>query len=184
MLEMGTIGERDGTGTLGKAAGSPENMPLRLTLVMSAHNTTLRMIRFSDENASFALLFLGILLSIFGIRGDRAQFIVLFLLFLATMVRSLFSGLKTIVACLDPLLKNPDRQRFDGNQEVLRFPVAEYVTRLRVFRGVAATQEMVHERYATIAIEPSRFDRINRYLRRADASFVAWVAIIVMTIAP
>jgi hypothetical protein len=62
--------------------------------------------------------------------------------------------------------------------------VADYVTRLRVFRGVAATQEMVHERYAAVAIERSRFDRINRCLRWADVSFVAWVAIIVMIIAP
>ncbi len=58
------------------------------------------MIRFSDESASFAFLFFGIPLSIFGIRGDRLLLILggharpggirtllvaLFRLFLATM---------------------------------------------------------------------------------------------------
>jgi len=86
MLEVGTIGQPDRTGTRGKAAGSPENLPLRLTIVVSAYNIALRMIRFSDDNASLVFLFLGILLSIFGIRGDRAQFSALFLLFLATMI--------------------------------------------------------------------------------------------------
>jgi hypothetical protein len=53
MLEVGTIRQPDRTGTLGKAAGSPETLPLRLTIVMSAYNIAMRMIRFSDENESF-----------------------------------------------------------------------------------------------------------------------------------
>jgi len=78
--------------------------------VVSAFITAQGMIRFSDETASFVFLFSGIILSIFGIRGDRILlilggpgpagglrflFIMLFLVFLATMVVSLFYGLKT-----------------------------------------------------------------------------------------
>lgn len=78
-------GSQTGRGREGRPR-DPENLPLRLTIVVSAYNIALRMIRFSDDNASLVFLFLGILLSIFGIRGDRAQFSALFLLFLASMI--------------------------------------------------------------------------------------------------
>ena len=47
---------------------SAQNLSVRLTFVMSAYTTAQRMIRFSEEKASFVFLFFGIILSIFGIR--------------------------------------------------------------------------------------------------------------------
>jgi len=164
---------------------------------MSAYNTAQRMIRFSDEKASFVFLFFGIILSIFGIRGDRillilggqikaggfrALFVFLFLVFLATMVVSLSYGLQTISPRLTSSGSDPDHQRLYWCHDVLRLPVSEYLIRLRALSDEAVLQEMVHELYAAMAIERSKFDRINRCLRWAVASFVAWVALILMTI--
>ena len=46
-------------------------LPLRLRFVVSGYNTNQQVIRFSDEQESFILLFFVTNLSIFGIRGDR-----------------------------------------------------------------------------------------------------------------
>ena len=174
-----------------------ESLPLRLSFVMSAYNTAQRMIRFSDEKASFVFLFFGIILSIFGIRGDRilvilggrvqaggfrALFILLFLLFLVTMVLSLFYGLQTIAPRLGSPMDSPDHRRLYWCHDVLRFSIEEYLTHLRALSDEAVLREMVHELYAAMAIERSKFDRINRCLRWAVASFVLWVAVILMTI--
>lgn len=186
-----------GTGSVGATEGSTESLPLRLSFVMSAYNTAQRMIRFSDEKASFVFLFFGIILSIFGIRGDRillilggrvqaggfrSLFILLFLLFLATMILSLFYGLRTIAPRLRSPVDNPNHRRLYWCHDVLRYPVEEYLTRLRALSNEAVLREMVHELYAAMAIERSKFDRINRCLRWAVASFIAWVALILMTI--
>lgn len=165
---------------------------------MSAYNTAQRMIRFSDEKASFVFLFFGIILSIFGIRGDRillilggqarpggfrTLFTLLFLLFLTTMILSLFYGLQTIAPRLQSSSENPGHQRLYWCHDVLRLPVEEYLTRLRGLSDEAIVQEMVQELYAAITIEHAKFERINRCLRWAVASFVTWVALIVMTVA-
>jgi hypothetical protein len=174
-----------------------QNLPLRLTFVMSAYNTAQRMIRFSDEKASFVFLFFGIILSVFGIRGDRILlilggqghpgrfrtfFIILFLVFLTTMVLSLFNGLKTLVPRLQSPTNSPGHRRLYWCHDVLRLSVEEYVTRLRGLTDEAVIQEMVHELYAAVKIEQAKFERVRRCLRWAVASFVAWVALILMTI--
>jgi pycsar effector protein len=175
----------------------PQSLPLRLSFVMSAYNTAQRMIRFSDEKASFVFLFFGIILSIFGVRGDRillimggkaqpggfrALFIALFLLFLATMVISLFYGLRTIVPHLQSLAESPDHLRLYWFQDVLRLSVNQYLTRLRGLSDEGVVREMVQELYVVMAIERHKFDRINRCLRWAVASFILWVIVILMTL--
>jgi len=197
MPEAGRVEDPEGTGSMGAARRSTESLPLRLSFVMSAYNTAQRMIRFSDEKASFVFLFFGIILSIFGIRGDRillvlggrvqaggfrVLFILLFLLFLATMILSLFYGLQTIAPRLGSPVNNPNHRRLYWCHDVLRYPVEEYLTHLRALSDEAVLQEMVHELYAAMAIERAKFDRINCCLRWAVASFVAWVVLILMTI--
>jgi hypothetical protein len=177
--------------------GPEESLSLHLTFVMSAYNTAQRMIRFSDEKASFVFLFFGIILSIFGIRGDRillimggqikpggfrVLFIALFLVFLATMIGSLAYGLQTISPRLASPRDDPNHQRLYWCYDVLRLPVSEYLSRIRALNDEAVLQEMVHELYAVLAIERSKFDRINHCLRWAVASFVTWVGLILMTI--
>lgn len=165
---------------------------------MSAYNTAQRMIRFSDEKASFVFLFFGIILSIFGVRGDRillilggranpgglrVLFVFVFCLFLATMVISLFQGLKTIVPRLGaPPTAHPGHLRLYWFQDVLRLPVTEYLTRLQGLSDEAVVREMVYELYAAITIEQGKFHRINRCLRWAVASFILWVVLILMTV--
>lgn len=58
----------------------------------------------------------------------------------------------------------------------VRYPVEEYLTHLRAFGDEAVFDEMVHELYAVMAIERSKFDRVIRCRRWAVACFVAWVA--------
>jgi hypothetical protein len=155
------------------------------------------MIRFSDEKASFVFLFFGIILSIFGIRGDRillvlggqagsggfrGLFILLFLLFLATMILSLFHGLQTIAPRLHSPAASPGHQRLYWCHDVLRLSVEEYLGRLRQLNDEAVIREMAHELYAVLAIERTKFDRVNRCLRWAVVSFAIWVALIIMTI--
>lgn len=193
----GRVEEPEGAGFLEAARSCTESLPLRLNFVMSAYNTAQRMIRFSDEKASFVFLFFGIILSIFGIRGDRilfilggrvqaggfrALFILLFLLFLVTMILSLFYGLRTIAPRLGSPVKNPNHRRLYWCHDVLRYSIEEYLTHLRALSDEAVLREMVHELYAAMAIERSKFDRINYCLRWAVASFVLWVALILMTI--
>ena len=197
MPMAGRVESPEGTGSMGTAEGSTESLPLRLSFVMSAYNTAQRMIRFSDEKASFVFLFFGIILSIFGIRGDRillilggrvqaggfrALFILLFLVFLATMILSLLYGLRTIAPRLVSPVNRPNHRRLYWCHDVLRYPVEEYLTHLRALSDEAVLQEMVHELYAAMIIERNKFDRINRCLRWAVASFGAWVALILMTI--
>ncbi|HSB79880.1 MAG TPA: Pycsar system effector family protein [Candidatus Methylomirabilis sp.] len=179
------------------AENGPQSLPLRLAFVMSAYNTAQRMIRFSDEKASFVFLFFGIILSIFGIRGDRillilggqarpgsfrALFIALFLLFLGTMVVSLFYGLRTIIPHLRVPAASPDHLRLYWFQDVLRLPASEYLARLRGLSDEGVVREMVQELYVVMAIERAKFDRINRCLRWAVASFILWVIVILMTL--
>jgi len=118
---------------------------VRLTFAMSAHNTAQRMIRFSDGKASFAFLFFGIILSIFGIRGDR--------------ILSIVGG-----------------QVHPGALRLV-------FIRLGILSDEVILQEMVHELCAAMRIERGKFAQIARCLRRAVASFIVWVAPIVMTVA-
>jgi hypothetical protein len=193
----GRVKDPEGVMSIEATRYSTESLPLRLSFVMSAYNTAQRMIRFSDEKASFVFLFFGIILSIFGIRGDRlllilggrvqvggfrALFILLFLLFLVTMIRSLLYGLQTIAPRLRSSVDNPNHRRLYWCHDVLRYQVEEYLTHLRALSDEAVLQEMAHELYAAMAIERSKFDRIHRCLRWAVASFVAWIALILMTI--
>ncbi len=197
MRTMDRVEEPEEAGAGETAQHSTESLPLRLNFVMSAYNTAQWMIRFSDEKASFVFLFFGIILSVFGIRGDRvllilgggvqagglrALFILLFLLFLVTMILSLLYGLRTIVPRLGSPLNRPSHRRLYWCHDVLRYSVEEYLTHLRALSDEAVLQEMVHELYVAMAIERSKFDRINRCLRWAMASFVAWVVLILMTI--
>lgn len=178
----------------GKESGS---LTLRLSFVMSAYSTAQQMIRFSDEKASFVFLFFGIILSIFGVRGDRillilggqagpaglrAAFIAVFLVFLGTMITSLFYGLQTITPRLHSPAADPDHQRLYWCHDVLRLPIAEYAARLGSLSDEAVLREMIYELYAATAIERSKFERIRRCLRWAIASFVVWIVLIAMTI--
>jgi hypothetical protein len=195
MRDGGTIQEDAKVAEMTENA--PQSLPLRLAFVMSAYNTAQRMIRFSDEKASFVFLFLGITLSIFGVRGDRillilggkaqpggfrALFFALFLLFLATMVVSLFYGLRNIVPHLQSLAERLDHLRLYWFQDVLKLPVNEYLTRLRGLSDEGVVREMVQEQYAVMAIERHKFERINCCLRWAVASFILWVIVILMTL--
>lgn len=197
MPVAGQFEDPEGVASMEATRGDTGSLPLRLSFVMSAYNTAQRMIRFSDEKASFVFLFFGIILSIFGIRGDRillilggrgqtggfrVLFILLFLLFLVTMVVSLLYGLRTIAPRLGSPKKNRNHQRLYWCHDVLRYRVEEYLARLQGLSDEAMLQEMVHELYAAMTIERSKFDRINRCLRWAVASFIAWVALILMTI--
>jgi hypothetical protein len=60
--------------------------------------------------------------------------------------------------------------------------VEKHLARPRELAHGAVVEEMVHQQYAAMAIGRSRFDRIDRCLRWAVARFVAWVALIMMTI--
>jgi hypothetical protein len=71
MPAIGKVESPDGCGSVGATKGSSESLPLRLSFVISAYNAAQWMIRFSDKKASFVFLFFGIILTIFGIRGDR-----------------------------------------------------------------------------------------------------------------
>lgn len=179
------------------AEKGPQGLSLRLAFVMSAYNTAQRMIRFSDEKASFVFLFFGIILSIFGIRGDRillilggharpggfrVVFVSVFCLFLATMIVSLLYGLQTIIPRLQSPAANPDHHRLYWFQDVLRLSVSEYLTRLRALSDEGVVREMVQELYAAMAIERAKFDRINRCLRWAVMSFLLWVIVILMSV--
>ncbi len=188
-----------GSGAAGLTGESSQDLSLRLTFVMSAYNTAQRMIRFSDEKASFIFLFFGIILSIFGIRGDRillmlggearlgpfrVVFIVVFLAFLFTMVVALFHGLKTIAPRLASSAAEPTHLGLYWFPDVLALPMSEYLARLQSLSGEALLREMAHELYAVMSIERAKFDRINRCLRWAVISFVLWIFLIVMTIRP
>ncbi len=65
---MGVSERAESAETGGKRAAS---LLVHLGIVGSAYNTPQQMIRFSDEKESFSFLFFVIILSIFGIRGDR-----------------------------------------------------------------------------------------------------------------
>ncbi len=181
----------------GLTAEGTQSLSLRLTFVMSAYDTAQRMIRFSDEKASFVFLFFGILLSIFGIRGDRILlmlggqarpgtyrllFIALFLIFLLTMVMALLHGLKTIVPHLSSPVAGSDHHGIYWYRDVLALPVDEYLARLQSLSDETVLHEMAHELYAAMAIERAKFDRISRSLRWALVSFVFWIFLIVMSI--
>jgi len=180
---MGRVESPEGTGSMGTAEGSTESLLLRLSCVRSAYNTAQRMIRFSDEKASFVFLFFGIILSIFGIRGDRILLILggriqaggfhalFILLFLVTIVLSLLYGPQTIAPRLASPVDSPNHRRLYWCHEVLRYSAEEYLTHLRALSDEAMLQEMVHELYAAMIIERNKFDRINRCLRWAVASF-------------
>ena len=197
MATTGRESSREDAKVIEMTEGGRESLSLRLAFVTSAYNTAQRMIRFSDEKASFVFLFFGIILSIFGVRGDRillimggqarpggfrALFIALFLLFLATMVFSLFFGLQTIVPRLKSPEANPEHLRLYWFQDVLKLQANEYLARLQSLSDEGVVREMVRELYAVTAIERAKFDRINRCLRWAVASFILWVMVILMTL--
>jgi hypothetical protein len=175
----------------------PGSLPLRLSFVTSAYTTAQQMIRFSDEKASFVFLFFGIILSIFGVRGDRILlilggqagaggfrllFVGLFLLFLATMIVSLSYGLQTIRPRLNTAHLEPNHQRLYWCHDVLRISPAEYLERLQGLPDAAVLREMVFELYAAMTIERTKFAQINQCLRWAVVSFVLWAALLAMTI--
>ncbi len=197
MPAIGKVESPEEFRSVGATKVSTESLPLRLGFAMSAYNTAQRMIRFSDEKASFVFLFFGIILSIFGVRGDRilvvlggriqaggfrALFILLFLLFLATMILSLFYDLQTIAPRVGSPVNNPNHRRLFWCHDVLRYPVEDYLIHLRALSDEAVLQGMAYELHAALAIERSKFDRINHCLRWAVASFVVWVGLVLMTI--
>ena len=86
MFQGTSVGASEGTESAGRWEKWAGSLPRRLSFVVSAFITAQGMIRFSDETASFVFLFSGIILSIFGIRGDRI------LLILGGQVRPGVSG--------------------------------------------------------------------------------------------
>ena len=89
--------------------------------------------------------------------------------------------LKIIAPRHTPPVANPGHRRLYWCHDVQRYPVGECLARFRALDEEAVVEEMVHELYAATAIERSKFDRINRCLGWAVASFIARVALFVMT---
>jgi hypothetical protein len=152
------------------------------------------MVRFSGEKARFVSLGFGII-SIFGMRGDRilrilrgrvrvggfcALSILPFLLFLETMTRAHFYGLRAMGQRQGPLWMSRTTRALVADDR-LRYPVEEYLTHLRASGDEAVLEEMVHKASAVMGIERGQFGRIIRR-RWAVASSVAWVVPNLMTI--
>jgi len=184
MPAIGKVEGPEGCGSVWGTKGSTESLPLRLGFAMSAYNTVQRMIRFPDEQASFVFLFFGIILSIFL---SSALGVIAFWSSWADGYRpggfrALFYGLQTIAPRPGSPVNNPNHRRGYWCHHVLRYPVEDSLIQLRALSDEATLQQMAYELYAALAIERSRFDRINHCLRWAVTGLVVWVGLVLMTI--
>ncbi len=169
---------------------------LKLSFLISAYNTAQRMIWFSDQKASFIVIYYGILLSMLGTRvdhllaffrapgaalGPRAVLVGLGVAFLATMVHSLVYTLRTVLPTYVAPVEVRDYRRLYWCHDILSKDVETYFESLRDLEGEALLKEMTRELYSAVTIERIKFDRVTLSLRGAVASFVVWVAIFVFT---
>ncbi len=95
---------------------------------------------------------------------------------------SLIYGPKSIAPRLQSPATSPWHRRLSWCHDLSLHPEEEHLARPRVLEDDAAVEPMVHLLCTAMAKERSRFDRINRCLRWVVVSFVAWVALIMMTI--
>ncbi len=170
--------------------------PLKLTFLISAYNTAQRMIWFSDQKASFIVIYYGILLSMLGTRVDRllglfrtpgaafalrALVVALGLAFVACMVYSLAYTLRTVLPTYVAPVDVRDHRRLYWCHDILAKDVETYFASLRDLDGEALLKEMTRELYSAVTIERLKFERVTRSLHGALASFALWVAIFVLT---
>ncbi len=197
MFQRASVGASEKTESAEMGGGRGASLLLHLGIVGSAYNTPQQMIRFSDEKESFNFLFFVIILSIFGIRGGRNLLIlggpdpagwllflsiVLLQVFLPTMVISMFYGPKSIAPRLQSPATSPWHRRLSWGHDLPQHPEEEYLARPRELEDDAGVEQMLHLLCTGMAKERCRFDRINRCLRWTVVSFVAWAALIMMTI--
>ncbi len=71
MFQRASLGAFEKSESAEMGGGRGASLLLHLGIVGSAYNTPQQMIRLSDEKESFNFLFFVIIMSIFGIRGDR-----------------------------------------------------------------------------------------------------------------
>jgi hypothetical protein len=169
---------------------------LKLSFLISAYNTAQRMIWFSDQKASFIVIYHGILLSMLGIRVERllnffrapgaalaprAVLVVLGLAFVASMVYALAYTLRTVLPTYSPPLDVRGYQRLYWCHDVLAKDVETYFEALRDLDGDSLLKEMTRELFSAVTIERIKFDRVTKALRGAVASFAAWVLIFAFT---
>ena len=169
---------------------------LKLSFLVSAYNTAQRMIWFSDQKASFVVIYYGILLSMLGTRVDRltgafrvpetsatlrAALVVLGLGFVSTMVYSLAYTLRTVLPTYVAPVDVRDYKRLYWCHDILAKDVETYFESLRDLDGEGLLKEMTRELYSAVTIERLKFKRVGRALRGALASFAVWVAIFSLT---
>lgn len=165
---------------------------LQLTFLMSAYNTAQRMIWFSDQKASFIVIYYGILLSMLGPRVERllgffrapraavaprAALVLLGVAFLATMVFALIYALRTVLPTYVTPVDVRDHKRLYWCHDILAKDVETYFGSLRGLEGDALLKEMTRELYSAVSIERLKFERVTRSLKAAVASFAVWVLI-------
>jgi pycsar effector protein len=170
---------------------------LQLTFLMSAYNTAQRMIWFSDQKASFIVIYYGILLSMLGLRVERllgffrapdaaaaprALLVLLGLAFLATMVFSLVYALRTVLPTYVTQVDVGEYKRLYWCHDILAKDVETYFESLRGLDGEGPTKEMTRELYSAVQIERIKFARVTRSLKAAVASFAVWVLIFAFTL--
>ncbi len=178
------------------AARPAETALLKLSFLISAYNTAQRMIWFSDQKASFIVIYYGILLSMLGPRAERllgafrapdspfalrAILVALGLAFVATMVYGLAYTLRTVLPTYGPPVDVRDYRRLYWCHDILTKDVETYFESLRDLDGEALLKEMTRELYSAVAIERLKFERVTRALHGALASFGLWVLIFVLT---
>jgi len=181
--------------------GSTEVRPadaafLKLSFLISAYNTAQRMIWFSDQKASFIVIYYGILLSMLGTRVERllaffrapgaavaprAALVCLGLAFVATMVYSLVYTLRTVLPTYVAPVDVRDYRRLYWCHDILAKDVETYFESLRDLDGDALLKEMTRELFSAVTIERLKFERVTSSLRGAVASFGVWVLIFVFT---
>lgn len=165
---------------------------LQLTFLISAYNSAQRMIWFSDQKASFIVIYYGILLSMLGTRVERllsffrapeaalaprAALALVGCAFVASMVYSLSYALRSVVPTYAAPVDVRDYRRLYWCHDILAKDVETYFELLRGLDAAALLKEMTRELYAATSIERLKFDRVTRSLKAAVASFVAWVLI-------
>ncbi len=169
---------------------------LKLSFLISAYNTAQRMIWFSDQKASFIVIYYGILLSMLGTRVERllgafrspdaafplrAILVILGLAFVACMVYSLVFTLRTVLPTYAPPVDVRDYRRLYWCHDVLAKDVETYFESLRNLDGEALLKEMTRELYSAVTIERLKFERVTRALHGALTCFGMWVLIFVLT---
>ena len=173
-----------------------ESALLKLSFLISAYNTAQRMIWFSDQKASFIVIYYGILLSMLGTRVERqlgafrapdsafalrALLVTLGLAFVASMVFSLVYTLRTVLPTYGPPVDARDYRRLYWCHDVLAKDVETYFESLRDLDGESLLKEMTRELYSAVTIERLKFERVTRSLHGALTSFGVWVLIFVLT---